>query len=248
MLFDAHCHLDLMDEDELKKTLVNSKENNVTEMISCATSFLSNERNLELAKKFPQIKPAIGIYPLDALELNEIELNKAFYFFESQIKKVIAIGEVGLDFKYSTKKEELDKQISVFDKFIKLAKKHDKPLIIHSRFAQKQVIQILKENNAQKVLLHSFVDSQKLMKQAVSEGHFVSCGLSVTYNEEIAKNITSFPIENLLFETDSPIRFNNEKASPSKITIIAEKIAKLKEISLNELEKQQEKNYKNLFG
>ena len=247
MLFDSHCHLDLMEEEELKESLTSAKENNVIEMISCATSFLSNERNLELAKKYHQIKAAIGIYPLDALELNDLELDKAFYFFHSEAKKTIAIGEVGLDFKYSTKKEELEKQISIFERFIKLAKEFNKPLIIHSRFAQKQVLQILEEQKAEKVLLHSFVDSQKLMKQAAEKGYFVSCGLSVTYNEEVTKNITAFPIENLLFETDSPIRFNNEKANPSKIKEIAEKISKLKKIPLIELEKQQENNYKNLF-
>jgi TatD DNase family protein len=237
-----------MNEEELKEGLNLAKENNVTQMISCATSFLSNERNLELSIKYPQIKPAIGIYPLDALELNELELDKAFYFFRAQIKKAIAIGEVGLDFKYSTKKEELEKQIAIFERFIKLAKEFDKPLVIHSRFAQKQVLQILEEQKVEKVLLHSFVDSQKLMKQAAEKGYFVSCGLSVTYNEEVAKNITSFPIENLLFETDSPIRFNNEKANPSKVKEVAQKISKLKNISLTELENQQEINFKKLFG
>ncbi len=248
MLYDAHCHLDLMTDEELQTALTETKEKNVSQMISCATSFFSNERTLELAKKYSQIKAAIGIYPLDALELNELELDKAFYFFEAEIKKAIAIGEVGLDFKYSTKKEELMKQVTVFSRFIDLATKHDKPIIIHSRFAQKQVLQLLEEKNAKKVLLHSFVDSQKLMDQAAKKGYFVSVGLSVLYNPEVAKNITVFPLENLLFETDSPIRFNGEKASPAKVELIAEKIAELKKIPLLEVIKQQEKNFTSLFG
>jgi len=236
-----------MTEEELQSALKEASENNVFKMISCATSFFSNERTLELAKKYPTIKAAIGIYPLDALELNELELDKAFYFFEAEIKKAIAMGEVGLDFKYSTKKEEIEKQVLVFTRFIDLAKKHNKPLIIHSRFAQKQVLQILKEKEIQKVLLHSFVDSQKLMDQATQQGYFVSVGLSVLYNPVVAKNITSFPLENLLFETDSPIRFNEEKATPQNVNLIAQKVAELKKISVEEVIKQQEKNFVKLF-
>jgi len=248
MLYDAHCHLDLMTDEELQTALIEAKEKNVSIMISCATSFFSNERTLELAKKNPSIKAAIGIYPLDALELNELELDKAFYFFEAEIKKAIAVGEVGLDFKYSTKKEELESQVKVFSRFIDLSIKHNKPIIIHSRFAQKQVLQLLEEKNAKKVLLHSFIDSQKLMDQAAKKGYFVSVGLSILYNVEVQKNITVFPIENLLFETDSPIRFNGEKATPADIAKVAEKVAELKKIPLLEVIKQQEMNFSSLFG
>ena len=121
MLNDSHCHLDLMSEEELTTSLALAKEKGISQMVSCATSFFSNERTLELSKYHPQIKSAIGIYPLDALELNELELDKAFYFFEAEIKKAIAVGEVGLDFKYSTKKEELEKQVKLFERFIELA-------------------------------------------------------------------------------------------------------------------------------
>ncbi|MFA6064385.1 MAG: TatD family hydrolase [archaeon] len=247
MLYDAHCHLDLITDEELQNALTQAKEENVFQMISCATSFFSNERTLELAKKYPSIKAAIGIYPLDALELNELELDKAFYFFEAEIKKAIAIGEVGLDFKYSKKKEELEKQVQIFSRFIDLAIKYNKPLIIHSRFAQKQVLELLAEKNAKKVLLHSFIDSQKLMEQAAKKGYFVSVGLSVLYNIEVQKNISSFPLENLLFETDSPIRFNGEKAAPSKVSLIADKVSELKKIPVEEIIKQQEKNFTALF-
>ena len=155
---------------------------------------------------------------------------------------------MGLDFKYSTKKEELEKQISVFNRFIDLAIKHDKPIIIHSRFAQKQVLELLVEKKAKKVLLHSFVDSQKLMNLAAKEGYFISVGLSLLTNPEIQKNITVFPLENLLFETDSPIRFNGEKAAPGKIELIAQKVSELKKTTLEEVTAQQEKNFIALFG
>jgi TatD DNase family protein len=237
-----------MTEEELSSALVLAKKVNVGKMISCATSFYSNEKTLELSKNHSEIKSAIGLYPLDAIELSELEIDKAFYFFEAEIKKAIAIGEVGLDFKYSTRKEEIEKQLKIFSRFIDLSLKYDKPLIIHSRFAQKQVLELLIEKNAKKVLLHSFVDSEKLMKQACAKGYFVSVGLNLLQNEQTQKNIQNFPLENLLFETDSPIRFNGEKATPSNISLIAQKTAELKKVALEEVIAQQEKNFAKLFN
>jgi TatD DNase family protein len=247
MLYDSHAHLDLVNENEIEPLLKKAKENGVEEIISCATSFYSNEKILLLSKKYPEIKSAIGLYPLDAVELSEEEIKKAFNFFEEKIKKAFAIGEVGMDFKYSTSEKEQEKQIQIFTNFIELSKKYNKPLIIHSRFAQRQVLELLEKNNAKKVLLHSFVDSEKLMKKAVELGYFVSCGLNVLENEQVQKNIKSFPIENLLFETDSPIKFGGENANPSKIKYIAEKVSELKEMTFEEIEQQQEKNYKKIF-
>ena len=248
MLFDSHAHLDLMQEEELTQALKKAKLAQVNEIISCATTFASNEKNLELSKKYAQIKAAIGLYPLDAVELSEIELDKAFYFFKAEIKNATAIGEVGLDYKYCTKPEEQEKQIKVLKRFIELSKESNKPLIIHSRFAQRQALALLTENSSEKVLLHSFVDSEKLMKEAAKKGYFVSVGLAITQNEQIAKNITNFPLENLLFETDSPIRFNSEKIYSEKIVEIAKKVAELKKIPLSEVEATQEKNFRRLFG
>ncbi len=247
MLFDSHAHMDLIAEEELKEALSGAMTAKVKKIVSCSTSFPSNEKNLELAQKFPQILPALGLYPLDAMDLTPLELDKAFYFFKAEISKAIAIGEVGLDYKYATKKEDQEKQQQIFLRFIELAKESKKPLIIHSRYAQSQVLKMLEENKTEKVLLHSFVDSQKLMKRAAEMGYFVSVGLGVLENESIQKNICSFPLENLLFETDAPIRFGGETAAPAKIALIAQKIAKLKHTTLKEVEAQQEKNFRKLF-
>ena len=113
MLYDCHSHIDLINENEVKPLLEDSLKEGVGEIISCATSFYSNEKTLTLSKQHPQIKPALGLYPLNALELNEEELNKAINYIKKNISKAIAIGEVGLDFKYATKEEEQEKQKSI---------------------------------------------------------------------------------------------------------------------------------------
>ena len=247
MYYDVHCHLNMLSEKELTQELAKSSENNVTSMISCSTSFHSNKQNLLLSKKFEQIKAGIGLYPLDVMELEPEEIKKAFGYFDKHVNEAIAIGEVGLDHKYTKNNSEKQKQEELFIQFIELAKKHDKPIIIHSRYAQRDVLNILENEAAKKVLLHSFIESKKLMKIAAENNWFVGVGMNLLSNEDTMANISLFPIENLLFETDSPIRFNGEKAMPSNIPNIANKVAELKEIELAKLVKQQEKNYKALF-
>ncbi|HNV01082.1 MAG TPA: TatD family hydrolase [archaeon] len=247
MFYDVHAHIDLVEEKKIDSILKESMEKNIAEIISCSTSFISNEKNILLSKKYEEIKPALGLYPLDLVELSETELDKAFNYFEENKKNIFAIGEVGLDYKYCKTLSEQEKQIKYFEKFIEFSNTIKKPLIIHSRYAQSQVLKTLQKNDASKVLLHSFVDSKKLMKNAIDNNYFVSSGLNVTYSKEVEENLFNFPLENLLFETDSPIRFNGEKAYPSKIIEVAKKVSEIKNISLIELEKQQEKNYKLLF-
>lgn len=248
MIQDTHAHLDMMEENEVLKVINSASKINLNTIISCSTSFNSNQKNLELAQKYNLIKPAIGLYPLNIIELNEEELNKAFIFFENEIKKAIAIGEVGLDFKFSINEEEQKKQKQILTRFIQLSKKYDKPLIIHSRFAQRQAIELLEQNQAKKVQLHSYTDSQKLMQKAVDLGYYISCGMNLLYNTDVQKNIISFPLQNLLLETDSPMIFNNNKTTPLNIKLIIEKISELKKITQNEIEEQLEKNFHSLYG
>jgi TatD DNase family protein len=247
MIQDSHAHLDMMEETEIQKMLNQANEIRLNTIISCSTSFNSNQKNLDLAQKYNLIKPAIGLYPLNVIELNEEELNRAFIFFEDKIKESIAIGEVGLDFKFSIKEEEQEKQKQVLTKFIQLSKKYNKPIIIHSRFAQRQVIELLEQNKAKKVQLHSYTDSLKLMQKAVSLGYYISCGMNLLYNTEVQKNITSFPLENLLVETDSPMIFNNIKTTPLNTKLVLEKISELKKITQKEVEEQLDKNFHALY-
>ena len=238
----------MLKDSELKKEIEEAKTKNVSKMISNSTSFQSNEFNLRIQKSFPEVKAALGLYPLDALELNDAELEKAFKWFEHKATECIAFGEVGMDFKYAKTDSEKEKQEEIFRKFIFLAKKYNKPLIVHSRYAQSQVLKILESEKAEKFLLHSFVDSEKLMKQAAEQGYFVSVGMVVLENVEVQDRVKEFPLENILLETDSPIRFNREKAMPADIVRIAEKVAEIKKIPVWQVEEQVEKNFKSLFG
>jgi TatD DNase family protein len=248
MFFDCHCHFDLVKEEERKNFLEKAEEKGIGKVISCSTSFESNKTNLELAKKFENVEAGIGLYPLNTLELNEKEIERAFEFFEKNIGKAKAIGEIGLDKKFTKREEEIEKQKRIFERFIDLGKKYEKPLIIHSRYAQRDVLEILEEKEARKVLLHGFTESEKLIKKAIEMNYFIGVGLIVLENELVKERVKKIPLEKILFETDCPIRIMGKKAYSEDIRKIAEKLAELKNLPLEKVEKQQEKNFIELFG
>jgi len=247
---DSHCHLYMLPERELEKALKDAKEKRVEKMVSCSTSFKSNEDNIYLSEKYPKIRAALGLYPLDALELSNEELERAFSFIRKQSRReeVVAIGEVGLDHKFAKSDEEKERQEFVFRRFISLAKEIEKPLIVHSRYAQSRALRVLEEEKAEKVLMHSFIDSSKLMGRAAELGYFVSVGMIVLENCDVQKRIGEFPTESLLFETDSPIRFAGERAMPKDIARIASKVAELKGVGPEKVGAALEKNFERLFG
>ncbi len=249
MFIDAHCHLDQIgDERKLSKIIETAKQKGVLKMISCAGDYNSSIANIAIGKKFDCVLPCIGLYPVNLLELNEEEMNKAFKFFDSKLKlpAVAGIGEVGLDYKFAHN-EQREKQKEIFRRFIQLSNNHNKPIVVHSRRAQKPAIRLLEEEKAEKVLMHSFTESSKLMRRAVDNGYFVSAGLAITFNEEFATRIVKFPLENILLETDSPIKFEGKQGFPEKIIDVAKKVAELKEIELETVEKHQEQNFNTLF-
>jgi TatD DNase family protein len=149
MIIDIHAHLDLFSEKELKEVLKNAKEAKVKYIISNAVDYKTSLLTLELSKKYPMIKPALGLYPEDALEEERRdEREKDFLKFkELAIKnkeKLVAIGEIGMDF-YHGKKENSKEQEKVFREQLELAKKFEIPAIIHARNAEAEVIEVLKD-------------------------------------------------------------------------------------------------------
>lgn len=246
MFIDSHTHLNLQ-EKNIENIIKKCKEKNVKKIITNSTSFNSNIQSIELSQKYEEIFACIGLYPLDALELNNEEINRAFDFFEKNYKKAIAIGEVGLDYKFSKKENEKKRQQIIFEKFIDFSIEKDLPIVIHSRYATKKVIQTLENKEAKKVYLHSFTDSSKLMLRAAKNNYYCGVGMNILTDDLVKQRIKKFPIEKLLLETDSPLNYNNTLIFPDKIPLIAQEVANLKDTTINTIEKQLETNNKDLF-
>ncbi len=242
---DIHCHLDLC--NNIKRCVSRAAANDVGIIITQGVNFENNKEVLKLARENRAVKAALGLYPIDALNLSDKEIMSVIKFVRENKENISAVGEVGMDFKEDS--GDKNKQREVFEKIILLAKEIDKPLIVHSRKAEKECIALLEEAGAKKVIMHCFSGKLSLAKRIVSNNWFISIPASIFYNQGFQHIVKETPAENLFCETDSPYLHpmkerNNE---PANVVIGYKKIAEIKNLSINELKKKIFSNYKILF-
>jgi TatD DNase family protein len=247
MLIDAHTHLDYKKfEKDLDKVIERAEDNNFIAIISNGTGPESNRKVLEISKKYKIIKPALGIYPIDALEMSDDEIDKEIEFIKKS--KPIAIGEVGIDYYHTNIKE---KQKINFKKFIKLSKELDIPIIVHSRNAEEDVVQILEEEGAKKVMMHCFSSGKKeLVERIEKNGWYFSIPAIIVRNKTFKKLVKRISMEKVLTETDAPFLspFKGKRNEPSFIKETIKKIAEIKQLTEKEVEDKIYSNYKRLFS
>lgn len=267
MLIDIHSHLDhnWFDKDR-EKVIKNPNLIVITSGINPET----NRFSLDLTKKYDNVKCTIGIYPKEAFEeerkelrYKDFDINEEIKWIEEQIKKdknqknklIFGVGEIGLDFvDIKEDKEKIKKDIDLFRKQLKLAKKYNLPVVIHSRKAEKEVIDILEEEfneeKQKKVILHAFGGSRKLLKRALELGYYFSVPPVVVRSSNFQMIVEETPLSQLLTETDSPYLGVNreERNEPKNVIFTIKKIAEIKQISEEEVEKTIYDNYKSLRG
>ncbi len=252
-LFDAHCHLnDAKFDFDREETIKNCHESGVEKMVCASDTLEDSALAVEIAEAHQNIYAAIGIHPHNATTLDE----EALFTLELLAKKksVKAIGEIGLD--YYRDLSPRDVQRNAFIQQIELAKKLKLPIVIHDRDANGDVFDILREHDAfvNGLQMHSYSGSAELARQYVKLGAYISLSGPVTYKNapvkrEVAKVI---PIERLLIETDSPYLTPQAKRGmrnePSYVYYVAEKIAEVKGISVEEVAETTYQNACQFFG
>lgn len=257
MLIDAHCHVDFYSDEEIKKIVETCKQKGII-FINQGTRPKEIEKVLFLGEKYPETaKIALGIYPLDALPLTDKEFNEKIQFIRKNKDKIVAIGEVGMDFHEDEYKDnekankKRKKQEENFIKFIELAKEIRKPIIVHSRKAEKEVIDILEREKAEKVIMHCFSGNFKLVQRIINNKWGLTIPTSVTRSEHFQMIIKLTPIEQLFCETDSPYLHPDKTQrnnTPENISFSYESIAKIKNLDVKEVEKKIEENYNKLLA
>ena len=245
MFIDTHSHIDLL--KDTSKIISNAKKANV-KIVTDGIDIESNKKILEIKKENPGVEICLGIYPTEALKLPDKEINSEIEFIKKNKEKIVGIGEVGLDLKENSE-STLKKQEENLSKFVKLAKELDKPVIIHSRKAEEKCINLLEKLNYKKIVMHCFSGNLKLVKRIVENNWILTIPTSVKNSQHFQKVIEIAPMENLLCETDSPYlhpdkEFPNE---PKNVIESYKKIAEIKKIPLEKVEKILEKNYANFF-
>ncbi|MCR4336097.1 MAG: TatD family hydrolase [archaeon] len=245
MLVDSHCHLDWFKNPA--EIMENAKKKNVELVLSNATGKKSIEANLLLAEKFPNVKIALGIHPVDLLKMSETDQKEAFELIKNNLSKATAIGEIGLDHKYADETQK-EFQEHLFRHFVDLAISNNLPCVVHARYAETQCLDILEGMQAKKVLMHWFTNSKKTSTRAVSLGYYLSCGPIILNDLPSAEIVKETPLENLLLETDAPVSFNGEQSEPSWIPKVCEKVAELKGVDFEVVSEVTGRNFNALFG
>ena len=242
MIYDAHAHLDYFNEDELNEIV---SAPNVNLIISNSTNLQSCKKNLKLSQQYEKIKLAAGLYPEENLKLSD--LTKLKKFIQKNKSEVIAIGEIGMDFSHPLPDKKLQEKI--FKEQLKLAKELNVPAIIHTRKAEKEVIEILEKHKDQKIILPFFHANFKLIKKAEELGFYFNIPTNIVKSQHFQKMVKELPKDKILTETDAPYLSPHErkKNQPAFIKESIKIIVKIWNTTEKKVEKQIEDNFNKLF-
>lgn len=250
-MIDTHSHINFEDYKENFVSFIDDLKNNeIDNVIIPGVEPSSFDEIISLCEKYDILYGAIGIHPSEAKTYTE-EVEKEIL---KKIKhnKIVAIGEIGLDYYWEQETKELQKE--VFRKQLKIAEELRVPVLIHDREAHEDTFEILQEFKLENVVFHCFSGNVEFAKRCINKGYYIAIGGVVTFKnakdlKEVAK-IT--PLDKLLLETDAPylapVPFRGKLNSPAYLKYIAQEIANLKEIDIDEVKKQTTKNAQKIFG
>jgi TatD DNase family protein len=253
MFIDSHTHLDDPRFDQDRENVIESlREDGIDMVINIGADKESSLSTLELARKYDNIYAVAGVHPHSASELEEDGLDWLIEIAKEE--KVVAIGEIGLDFYYDNSPRDIQRKW--FKAQLQLAKKLGLPVVIHTRDAAKETYDILKNAAADgklKVLMHCYSGSAEMAMDYARLGFFIALGGAVTFkNARVPREVASVvPLENLMIETDCPYMtpepFRGKRNEPKYVNLVAEKIAEIKGITVEELAKATADNARSFF-
>ena len=231
MYIDTHCHLDSKECQNIEEVIKNI-ENNI--IIVSGYNDESNEEVINIIEKYPNVYGTIGIHPSDVKKCNLSIIEKYVNH-----PKIVGIGEIGLDYHYGKEDEYLQKEI--FLKQIEIARKNNKPVVIHSRDAALDTLNIIKENQDVNYVMHCYSYSLEIAECLLKYNVKFGIGGVLTFknSKELKKVVENIPLEYLLLETDSPWLspepYRGKTNEPKNVVLVAEKIAEIKGITKEEV-------------
>lgn len=261
-LIDTHAHIDMVvnegvnnDENPVSITLQDvlreMNDYGVKKVIIPAVEIGTQDKVVELANSDENIFGMVGLFPSEAKTYTP-EFEEKMEILAKNNKKIVAVGEIGLDYYWDKSFADLQKE--VFIKQIKLAQRLDLPIAVHDRDAHKDCYDILKEHKAENVLFHCFSGSPEFMRECVKEGWYIALGGVVTFKNAVKmKEVASVvPLDKLVLETDSPyltpMPYRGKPNKPAYVRFVAEEIAKIRNLPLEELIDITTENAERFFG
>lgn len=251
MLIDTHCHLDFpefaTDRDEVIKR---ARDNGIGYIVNIGSSIDGSKASLQLAKKYDLIYAAVGVHPHEADQVRNDTPAQLEQLARND--KVVAIGEIGLDYFKNYSKSE--NQRPLFISLLELSLKLDLPVVIHSRQAQEDTLKILKQVKPKKVVIHCFSGDEVFLKEALEADFFVSFTCNVTYlkAKDLRAVLKLVPLERLMLETDAPFLppegLRGRRNEPALVKNLALEVAKIKEVEFEELARITTENAREFFN
>jgi len=249
-IIDTHTHLD--DDkfsSDLNAVLARAQESGVSQMVCVGSNFTSSRKAVGLAEEYEQIYAAVGVHPHDAKDVVPRTWDGLRLLCESS--KVVAWGEIGLDYHYNFSPPEI--QVSVFRKQLEIAGELNLPVIIHDREAHHEVLAILKEFPGLAVVFHCFSGDQRVADICLERGYYFGIGGTLTYpkNNELREVVSKVPLERIFLETDCPYLapqpWRGQRNEPSYLTAVVEEISKIKGVALEEVAAVTTRSAKSFF-
>lgn len=250
MYFETHAHYDDEQFDSDRETLLNRLPNcGIDIVVNSASDMKSSYEGIALAEKYSYIYAAVGVHPHETYKMKQEDLESIRRL--SSHKKVVAVGEIGLDYHYDNTSKEIQKKW--FSQQLTLAKEVKLPVIIHSREAAQDCFTMIKESGIKKGVIHCYSGSLEMALDYIAMGFYIGIGGVVTYQNakklvEVAQNI---PLERIVIETDSPylspVPYRGKRNDSTNLTFIVEKLSSIRKISTQEVSTVTKYNAEQLF-
>ncbi len=220
-LIDVHAHLDGL--SDLTESLQEARAAGVDGIIGVGMDVESNRKVLQITQANPgYVYPALGYHPW---EINEEEVEANLLFIRDHVEEVVALGEIGLDYKIKVKKEL---QWKVFGELLDMALESDRPVIVHSRFSHRRAFEMVRGRKIKRAVFHWYSGPVDLLDKILAMGYFISATPALVYSPPHREAIQRAPIERILLETDTPVRYQGREARPKDVRVSLEEVTKLK--------------------
>ncbi len=247
-MIDVHCHLEQKDYEKDREKVIEKCKKQLKALITCCCHPADFDLTLNLVEKYKNfVFATFSVHPEYIKEITKKEIENFFEKVEKNKEKIVGIGETGLD--YIIEEEHFrEKQKELFKKFIQLAKDLKKPLVIHSRKAFSDAIEILEKAKAENVLMHFFT-AKELLPKIIKNGWSISVNTTLLTSKKIKKIVRDLPLNQIMTETDSPwLGPNGKRNDPTSIKFVIEKIAEIKKMSFEEVDKITTQNAISFFN
>ncbi len=250
-VIDTHAHLDKL--EDLESALIKAKDAGVVAVIAVGSNHQSNQKVMEICLKYPSfLYPALGLHPWELGNLESHQIDHILKFIEERARDIAAIGEIGLDYdKRVVKLSPKELQKEALKRLLALAREHEKPVTIHSRYAWKDCFDLVRGAGVEKAVFHWFTGFSSVLRNIIDAGYFVSATPAAEYHKEHRRAIKETPLEKLVLETDCPVAYGREvkhRSEPVDILRSLKAAVALKGIDEVTIAEQSTYNATQLFG